>query len=63
MIIDAKTCERACFIRADDMVDFPGKALIEELMQVEYVPYTAGISSTLLREQQRKNVETTNKSK
>jgi cytidyltransferase-like protein len=41
--------ERALYVRGDDMPDFPGRKVCEELMQVKLVPYTKGISSTLIR--------------
>jgi len=33
------------------MVDFPSRGVIENMMPVKYLPYTVGVSSTKLREQ------------
>ncbi len=41
--------ETACFIRGDDMPNFPGKELVQNIMSIKYVPYTLGISSTAIR--------------
>jgi len=41
--------ETAAFIRGDDMPNFPGRGAVEKIMHVIFVPYTAGISSTMLR--------------
>ena len=43
--------ENACYMRGDDMIDFPGKAFIESLMPIEYLEYTKEISSTMIRKQ------------
>jgi cytidyltransferase-like protein len=38
------------FMRGDDWQDFPGKATLEKHgIPIEYVPYTEGVSSTMLR--------------
>jgi len=39
----------SCYMRANDMVNFPGKDLIEKLMPIEFLTYTQGISSTMIR--------------
>jgi len=39
----------SCYMRANDMVNFPGKELIESLMPVNFLPYTQGVSSTMIR--------------
>lgn len=50
MILDTKLHqEEICFMRADDMIDFPGKPFVEKKMKIEYVSYTNGISSTMIR--------------
>ncbi len=41
--------ENACFIRADDMPNFPGRKFIEKKMSIKLIPYTEGISSTKIR--------------
>jgi cytidyltransferase-like protein len=49
IIRDYDNKENACFIRGDDMPNFPGKRIVEEKMSIKYVPYTQGISSTEIR--------------
>lgn len=39
----------ACYIRANDMPNFPGRKYIETVIEIYLVPYTKGISSTLIR--------------
>lgn len=43
--------QSALYVRGDDMPQFPGRAVCEELMAVKLLPYTQGISSTMLRAQ------------
>ena len=43
--------QSALYVRGDDMPQFPGRAVCEELMPVKLLPYTQGISSTMLRAQ------------
>lgn len=43
--------QSALYVRGDDMPQFPGRAVCEELMSVKLLPYTQGISSTMLRAQ------------
>ena len=39
------------FMRGDDNLDFPGKWLLDECgVEIKYLPYTDGISSTDVRE-------------
>jgi len=37
------------YIRGDDMLNFPSRQAVENLLDVKFVPYTAGVSSTMLR--------------
>jgi cytidyltransferase-like protein len=37
------------YIRADDYINFPGKNIIQKYMKIIYIPYTEGISSTIIR--------------
>jgi len=37
------------YIRADDNINFPGKNIIQKYMKIIYIPYTEGISSTIIR--------------
>jgi len=41
------------FIRADDNKEFPGKKYVEKHMDIEYVPYTKGVSSTEIRKKKK----------
>ena len=36
-------------MRGDDMPQFPGRGVCEELMPIKLLPYTQGVSSTMLR--------------
>lgn len=38
-----------CYIRANDMQQFPGIEFVSTVMQIHYHPYTKGISSTQIR--------------
>ena len=49
MIKNTDNKSNSCFVRADDMPNFPGRKLIETKMNVILLPYTHGISSTLIR--------------
>ena len=44
-----KEGKTAIYVRGDDMPNFPGRSLVEKHMPIQLVPYTQGISSTLLR--------------
>lgn len=39
----------ACFIRANDNINFPSKQYVEIKISIEYLPYTNGVSSTEIR--------------
>ena len=42
----------AIYMRGDDWPEFPGRAAVEELkIPIELVPYTPGVSTTLIREE------------
>lgn len=43
----------SCYIRADDMPNFPGRELVESVMPVILLPYTKGISATMLRNKEK----------
>ena len=47
--------DNACFIRGDDMPNFPGRKYLEDKISIEFVSYTSGISSTQIRKDIRKN--------
>jgi len=42
--------KNSVFVRGDDMPNFPSRESVERLMEVRFVPYTEGISSTALRQ-------------
>jgi len=50
MISKQHNKENACFIRADDNINFPSIEVVKELISIEYLPYTKGISSTKIRQ-------------
>lgn len=54
MLLDSDNKNNACFIRADDMPDFPGRRFIESKISVQFLPYTPGVSSTLIRKKNAK---------
>jgi len=41
--------KRGVYIRGDDMLNFPSRHAVEKLLDVKFVQYTAGVSSTMLR--------------
>ncbi len=47
------TKDNACFMRADDMPNFPGRNLIESKISLEFLEYTKGISSTEIRNKKK----------
>jgi len=60
-IISKRANEKnSCYIRGNDMPDFPGRDLVETIMPIIFLPYTQGISATMLRkldkEKKRKTV-------
>jgi len=50
-MVSVKEGETGIYIRGDDMPHFPGKFEVEKKMMVKFVPYTQGVSSTMLRKQ------------
>eukprot|EP00117_Sycon_ciliatum_P028811 scpid43079/ scgid23073/ len=48
-IVDLSPSEKALYVRGNDMVNFPARNVVEQLMPVRFLPYTEGISSTILR--------------
>ncbi len=54
MISDSDNKENACFIRGDDMKNFPSKDYVETRINIEYLPYTQSISSTQIRQSLKK---------
>ncbi len=54
VIRDDDNKENACFIRGDDMMNFPSKDYIETRINIEYLPYTKSVSSTQIRKSMKK---------
>ncbi|KNC52435.1 uncharacterized protein AMSG_08414 [Thecamonas trahens ATCC 50062] len=48
-IIDRSDADSSCYIRGQDMPNFPGRELCEKLLTIKLLPYTQGVSSTKLR--------------
>lgn len=49
VISDDSNKHNSCYIRADDMPNFPGKDIVEGRVSLIFLPYTHGISSTMIR--------------
>ena len=47
--VHLKSGQKALYVRGDDMPQFPGRSVCEELMSIKLLPYTRGVSSTVLR--------------
>ena len=41
--------EKALYIRGDDMPQFPGRAVVEDLMSIRLLPCDTGVHSSMLR--------------
>ncbi len=50
-IVDLQPGETACYVRGDDMKDFPSRDVVESMMPIKFLPYTSGISTTQLRKE------------
>ena len=51
MIRPDDNINNACYIRGDDMPNFPGKKVIERKLAIRYLPYQKGVSSTHIRKE------------
>ena len=51
VLMNEDNMENACFIRGNDMPNFPGRDLIENKISIKFLEYTHGISSTQIRKQ------------
>ena len=49
VISDDDNKKNSCFIRGNDMPNFPGRQIIEDKIDIILLPYTGGISSTEIR--------------
>jgi glycerol-3-phosphate cytidylyltransferase-like family protein len=52
-MIDSNKYKSSCYVRGNDMMNFPGKKSIENIIDIKYLSYTEGISSTQLRIENR----------
>jgi hypothetical protein len=50
-IVNLERNETALYLRGDDMPDFPCRDVVERLMPIKLLPYTEGISTSLLRKE------------
>jgi hypothetical protein len=48
-IVNLAEGETAMYVRGDDMIDFPSRDVVENLMPIKFFPYTKGVSTTQLR--------------
>lgn len=48
-VVNLAEAETACYVRGDDMKDFPSRDVVENLMPIKFLPYTKGVSTTQLR--------------
>merc|ERR1719468_1259422 len=48
-VVNLAEGETACYVRGDDMKDFPSRDVVENLMPIKFLPYTKGVSTTQLR--------------
>ena len=49
--VHLKPDETALYVRGNDMPQFPGRNVCEQLMSIQLLPYTQGVSSSALRAQ------------
>lgn len=54
VVNDLDNKENACFVRGADMPNFPGREFVEEKISIKFLPYTEGVSSTKIREENRR---------
>src|SRR3989304_9668517 len=55
MVHNQDNKNNSCFIRGDDMPNFPSKDFIETKMSIIFLPYYKGISSTQIRSEKKNN--------
>jgi cytidyltransferase-like protein len=51
-IVNLRKNETGMFVRGDDMPNFPSRNVVEKLMPIKLLTYTAGVSSTQIRKEQ-----------
>lgn len=54
VVQDTDSKDNACFVRASDTVNFPGRTFIESKMDIKFIEYTKGVSSTQIRKNMKK---------
>ncbi|XP_074656668.1 uncharacterized protein LOC141909887 isoform X2 [Tubulanus polymorphus] len=55
-IIHLEPNETALYVRGDDMPNFPARGVVESHMNVHFLPYTQGVSSTAIRKEKYSHV-------
>lgn len=55
-VVNLDKGESAAYVRGDDMPDFPCRSVVENLMPIKFLPYTEGVSSTLLRREKYSHI-------
>jgi hypothetical protein len=56
-IIDIVPGETSIYVRGDDMINFPGREVIEAVMPIKFLSYTHGISSTEIRKKDYSHIK------
>lgn len=46
----------ACYVRGNDMPNFPGRHIVENNISIQLLPYTLGISSSQIRAQNKQTL-------
>ena len=49
--------ESSCYIRGDDMKEFPSREFVEKKISIKFLPYTKGISSTQIRKEIKEKMQ------
>lgn len=49
MVSEEDCHQGACYVRGDDMQNFPGRLFIENIMPIYFLPRSLGVSSSLIR--------------
>ena len=55
-ILNLSKNETAQYVRGDDMMNFPCRDVVENLMPIKFLPYTEGISSSQLRKEKYSHI-------
>jgi cytidyltransferase-like protein len=49
MLLETDNKKNACYIRADNIKNFPGKQIVENKIDIKFLPYTIGINPAEIR--------------